>query len=217
MFAKWPQPGLVKSRLAADTSPAWAAALARAFLLDLLARCAALPVRRVLAFAPVEAEASFRALVQGRFDLLPQTAGDLGARLAGFLQAQFAADAQRVVVIGADSPTLPAELLLQAFAHLDQADVVLGPATDGGYYLIGCTRLVPELFQDIPWSSPQVLLETVRRVAALGLRLALLPPWYDVDTLADWCMLRGHLAALRQAGIDPGTPHTEQLAPFARA
>jgi rSAM/selenodomain-associated transferase 1 len=212
MFAKWPAPGLVKSRLAVDTSPDWAAAVARAFLLDLLERFASVPVRRVLAFSPPEAATPFSELVQGRFALVPQAHGDLGERLAHFVCDQLDAGAERVVLIGTDSPTLPRAFVEDAFAHLDRAEVVIGPATDGGYYLIGCRRFVPELFQGIAWGTEHVLRETVTRVRELGLRLAVLPPWYDVDTLADWEMLRGHLAALQHSGVLAEVPHTERIA-----
>lgn len=212
MFAKWPAPGQVKSRLAADTSPAWAARVAEAFLLDLVERYAQLDARRVLVYSPVECRSQFAAVVQDRFELIPQVSGTLGERLAAFMRDCFAEGVPAVVLVGTDSPTLPLALVQQAFERLHEADVVLGPATDGGYYLIGCRRFVPELFADISWSSERVLLETCQRVQQGGLRLALLPPWYDVDTRQDWCMLRGHLAALRLAGMDPQAPQTERLA-----
>jgi glycosyltransferase A (GT-A) superfamily protein (DUF2064 family) len=89
--------------------------------------------------------------------------------------------------------------------------VVLGPATDGGYYLLGCGPKVPPIFDGIAWGRATVLRETIARLSAPSWRVALLPPWYDVDTAEDWAMLRGHLAALRRAGIAPLTPHTESL------
>jgi glycosyltransferase A (GT-A) superfamily protein (DUF2064 family) len=116
-----------------------------------------------------------------------------------------------VVVVGADSPTLPTAFIEQAFDQLADKDVALGPATDGGYYLIGCARRVPPIFSGMTWSGRTVLEETVARLGDPSIRLALLPPWYDVDTLDDWRALRGHLAALRRAGIDPGVPRTESL------
>jgi rSAM/selenodomain-associated transferase 1 len=215
LFAKWPAAGQVKSRLAAQTSPEWAAGVARAFLLDLLDRFDAFPARRVLAFTPPAAESAFTELVHGRFDLVPQAAGDLGARLATCLREQFALGAARVVVIGSDSPTLPLDLVHQAFAELERADLVLGPATDGGYYLIGSTKMQPALFEGIAWSTERVLLDTVRRAGEQGLRFAVLPPWYDVDSLTDWWMLRGHLAALRAARVAPLLPRTEAIKTFA--
>lgn len=207
VFAKWPEAGAAKTRLMA--SPEAGAAAARAFLLDALARLAAVPARRVVAFAPAERRADFHALVGADYSLMPQAPGDLGARLEAFLAAELAGGAARVVVVGADSPTLPVALVRQAFAELAQADLVLGPATDGGYYLLGCRRL-PPVFTGVEWGSARVLGQTVARLPA-GWRLALLPPWYDVDTPADWAMLAGHVAAMRRAGLDPQVPHTERL------
>src|SRR5205807_3280651 len=145
---------------------------------------------------------------RGRYDLARQRNGDLGQRMAGFFTEQLEDGAARVVLVGTDSPSLPASFVQQAFHELDSADVVLGPAADGGYYLIGCAGRVPPVFDGVAWGEPRVLLETVARLPA-DYRLALLPPWYDVDTLADWWALRGHLAALRRAGLDPGLPCTE--------
>jgi rSAM/selenodomain-associated transferase 1 len=211
LFAKWPQPGRVKTRLAAATSEAWAADLALAFLRDLVERLGAIAARRVLAFAPPDAGPLFAEVVRERFALAPQADGDLGRRLSSFLGEQLAFGAGSIVVLGSDSPTVPVAYVEQAFAELERADVVLGPATDGGYYLIGCARRVPPIFDEISWSGPTVLAETVARLAEPAWRLALLPPWYDVDDLDDWRTLCGHLAALRRAGIDPGVPHTERL------
>jgi hypothetical protein len=210
LFAKWPAPGAVKTRLCAGRGPEWGARVARAFLLDTVERLAGVGDRRVLAFAPPAAGADFAALVQGRFALAAQADGDLGRRLARFAAEQIAAGAGSLVLVGADSPTLPVEYVERAFAELGRADVVLGQATDGGYYLIGFGRRVPPVFDGIAWGTSRTLADTVARLE--GWRLALLPPWYDVDTPDDWAMLCGHLAALRRAGADPGAPHTEALA-----
>ena len=115
-------------------------------------------------------------------------------------------------LVNADSPNLPTALLIEAAQALAPPGdrIVLGHAADGGYYLIGCRRTVPPVFDGIAWGGPRVLLDTVARLPE-RCRLALLPLWYDVDTLADWYALRGQLAAWRRAGIDPGVPHTERL------
>jgi rSAM/selenodomain-associated transferase 1 len=165
----------------------------------------------VLAFAPENAEPYFKNLVQERFHLAPQTNGDLGQRMNDFFNARFQERAEKVVLLGTDSPTVPLDFVDQAFQELEQADVVLGPATDGGYYLIGCSRRLPPIFEGISWSSPQVLCETISRLKDTSWRLALLPPWYDIDTLDDWHMLKGHLAALRKAGQPVDLPHTSAL------
>jgi rSAM/selenodomain-associated transferase 1 len=215
LFAKWPTPGAVKTRLTTD--PERAAAVARAFLLDSLSRYAAVADRRYLVFAPSDAEAHFRPLAGSAYELTPQADGDLGRRLSWFVQEQYNTGADRLVLVGADSPTLPVEYIRQGFAELDRADVVLGPACDGGYYLIGfalerTSVIIPDvLFGDIPWSTSRVLTTTIARLAVVNRSLALLPPWYDVDTPDDWELLRGHVAAMHRAGLDPGVPHTEAL------
>lgn len=221
VFAKRPTSGAVKTRLAAAASPAWAGQVAEAFLLDVLDRLADVPARRVLAFAPADAEGYFAEVAAGRFTLVAQGDGDLGVRTARFFTGQLPAAPAGVVLVGTDSPTMPVAYVGQTFAELRRADVVLGPATDGGYYLIGCARRVPPVFDGVPWSTPEVLAATVARLEDVPGRLAVLPPWYDVDTWDDWQTLCGHLRALRRAGLDPGVPRTERLAlaptPRARA
>ena len=210
LFAKWPAPGRVKTRLAAETSPEWAAQVARAFLLDLLDRLAPLTYRRLLAFAPPEAAAGFAEIAAGRFELVPQSDGDLGRRMATFLQRQLDAGAEAVVLLGSDSPHVPVELIDQAFRELAANDVVLGPAADGGYYLLGIARRLPPIFADIPWGTSQVL---ARTLACLEHRRhALLLPWFDVDTLADFRQLQADIRDMVQRGIDPELPRTRALA-----
>jgi rSAM/selenodomain-associated transferase 1 len=198
----------------------WAARVAAAFLLDTVERLARIDAVRVLAFTPWNAHDYFAAISQGRFHLTSQTDGDLGQRMAAFFVEQFRAGGTAAVLVGNDSPTLPLPFIKQAFDELESADVVIGPSTDGGYYLIGCARratqslprrLVPSLFERIRWSTSMVLADTMAILRDRDWRLALLPPWYDVDTLDDWRMLAGHLAAQRQAGLDPDVPHTERL------
>ena len=212
IFAKRPDPGRVKTRLAAATSPSWAAQLADAVLRDTLDRCATMPVRRIVAFDPPDAAPFFADVAAGRYELEPQTDGDLGQRMESFFRRRYQEGAERVVLIGSDSPTVPPEFIAQAFGNLAKADVVLGPATDGGYYLIGCARRVPPVFAGINWGEATVLSETIARLAD-GIQLALLPPWYDVDTLNDWYLVCSHITALRRAGVNPSVPHLERLIP----
>ena len=211
VFAKQPVAGQVKTRLAALRSPEWAGQVAAAFLEDTLDRLAHIDAWRVIVHAPAERADFFASCAGGRYDLTPQVPGDLGRRLQHFFRQVIEAGAERVVVVGTDSPTLPVEFVERAFMALDRADVVLGPACDGGYYLLGCGRRLPPVFDDMPWSTADVLHETVRRLDAPAWRLELLPPWYDVDTPADWSLLCGHVLAMRRAGHDPGVPRTERL------
>jgi rSAM/selenodomain-associated transferase 1 len=211
VFAKWPAAGAVKTRLGEAGGPDWGARVARAFLLDTLTRLGGVAGRRVVAFAPPEAREDFAGLVPSGYELTPQCHGDLGNRMAAFIAEHQRQGAGAVVLVGADSPTLPVEWVERAFVELQQADLVLGPALDGGFYLFGCGRRLPPVFEGVDWSTNRVLAQTVARLSDPGWRLALLPPWYDVDTPADWNLLCGHLAALRRAGIDPQAPATEAL------
>ncbi len=210
VFAKWPEPGRVKTRLAEATSAEFAARIADTFLQDALDRLAAVAVERWLAFAPAANAADFRVLVADRYQRTPQGDGDLGARMERFIRERIEGGAERIVIVGTDSPTLPVECITDAFRGLRDADVVLGPATDGGYYLVGCRRRLPPIFDGIAWGGSTVLRDTIARLEA-SWRVTLLPPWYDVDTLEDLRMLQGHIAAMRRAGINPGAPRTEQI------
>jgi rSAM/selenodomain-associated transferase 1 len=212
LFAKAPLPGQVKTRLAACTSPEWAAQVAAAFLSDMIERLAAVADQRYLVFAPKEARAVFEERSDGRYRVEPQAEGNLGRRMAGFIDNRLREGAERIVLLGADSPTVPTAFVDEAFEQLKLVNVVLGPALDGGYYLLGCARRLPPIFDGIAWGEQSVLAETVARLSDPSWRVALLPPWYDVDTLDDWQMLRGHLVAMRRAGIDAGAPRTERLA-----
>jgi uncharacterized protein len=211
VFAKEPRPGEVKTRLAQETSPQLASEVAQACLEDTLLRLVAVPARRLLVYAPRSAQHFFASLAADRFELRPQGDGDLGQRMEAFFRQCLADENSRVVVVGADSPTMPVGFVIQAFDLLETNDVVLGPAMDGGYYLLGCARRVPPIFSGIAWGGADVLAQTVQRLSDPAWRVALLPPWYDVDTLADWRMLCGHIQAMRRAGVDPRTPAIEKL------
>lgn len=202
IMAKAPETGRVKTRLCPPLSPDEAAELSRCFLLDKAAQ-----VREVagaepaVAYAPESAAAVFEALAPG-FTLLPQRGGDLTARLLSVLDRLFAEGFHAAIMIDSDTPTLPTGLLERAVTLLasGEHDLVLGPSEDGGYYLIGLRRLHRELFEGIPWSTPAVLEETLRRARALGLSTLRLPPWHDVDTEADLARLTADLAACANGG-----------------
>lgn len=216
IFAKRPDPGRVKTRLAEGLGAEFAAEAHEAMLFDLLDawgsdRLLAPGGRRVLAFDPPDAGPWFDERVPGSFALQPQAAGDLGGRLRAFFEGEFEDGAGKVVAIGADSPTLDPNFVVSAFVLLDHKDVVIGPAADGGYYLIGCRPPAPPIFDGVDWGTPRVLEQTVARLRDAGRSLALLPPWYDVDTPEGWQLLRGHLRAMRLSGFDPGLRRVERL------
>lgn len=197
----------MKTRLAAELGVERACALYAAFTADLVERFRSFPARRLLCFAPAEAAAHFAAIGRGEYEMWSQPAGDLGERLRAFFE-QHVRRGERGIAIGSDSPTLPREHVARAFEMLERHDCVLCPATDGGYCLIGLRDGGLPIFGGIEWSSPHVLEQTIARVKGCGASLALLPPWYDVDTAADLAFLRGHVRAMLYAGQTVDLPHT---------
>ena len=194
IFAKYPQPGRVKTRLAATIGDEAACRLYRAFIETLLRRFANVGDRRVLAFSPPERRAEFEPLAGQSWQLAEQSAGDLGQRMRRYFEEALAGGASRVVLLGSDSPTLPVEYVQRAFNLLSDVPVVLGPSDDGGYYLIGVAERVPPIFDDIAWSSEAVFEQTARRLQSLGRDFRKLPPWYDVDDEQDLRRLKNELS-----------------------
>lgn len=196
IMARAPTAGAVKTRLMPPLTAADAASLYRSFLLDKIQQVRTLrDAHTVVAYTPVEAGPMFEALAPG-FELLPQRGPELGARVANSLATLLAHGHAGAVAIDSDTPTLPTAFLQQGVDILmrGEADVVVGPSDDGGYYLIGVRAERPELFENMPWSTPEVLSETLRRAHAAGLTTACLPGWFDVDTGADLERLRASLA-----------------------
>ncbi len=205
LFAKKPAPGAVKTRLQNHLSATEAARLYEALLLDCAtALHATTATAKVIAFAPAEAETALRGLLSpiGSFEYAPQPEGDLGQRMEGLMQWAFARGAERVVLVGSDSPSLPTEYIDEGLALLREKEVVLGPSTDGGYYLVGRRKGDSRIFQDVAWSTGMVLEQTLARLGTQT--FGLLPPWYDVDTPTDAGFLKVHLEALARAGNPQG-------------
>ncbi|MEZ6064506.1 MAG: TIGR04282 family arsenosugar biosynthesis glycosyltransferase [Planctomycetaceae bacterium] len=215
VFARRPVAGQVKTRLATSIGPAAAADLYLAFLRDTLRIATLVPVERCIACSPADEATQhwFTTLADQRLTVWPQPAGELGERLAACFEKFLDHPGDRLVVIGSDAPTLPHRLIEQAFDTLDAYDAVIGPAMDGGYYLIGARQTgqgAAALFNEIDWDGPSVLEQTVTRLRESRYSLGLLPPWYDVDTLEDLQALHGHLAALEYAGDFATAPCTRQ-------
>ena len=212
VFVKNPIPGAVKTRLQTRFAPDQVAALYTAFVRDVLERAESIAIdRRVIAFDPFDAESEVRALFGGgkvQWQFVPQVQDDLGVRMREALVQQLDAGASAAVLIGTDIPSLPAYHITQAFDLLHAKDVVLGPSVDGGYYLVGISKPVTEIFEHVEWSTPSVLAQTIDRVLHAGNTLGLVPPWFDVDTPDELDFLLAHARATKLAtGIDP-LPHT---------
>lgn len=185
IFLKDPQPGTVKTRLAATLGDDAASALYQACIELTLERLQAFRQDAVLYVDPPEALERLAAWVGPSWSLRPQRGAALGERLAAAAQQSFAEGARRVVIIGTDAPWMRPEQIREAFARLDTCDGVVGPTEDGGYYLVGLSRLAPALFSGIAWSSPRVFAQTMAKAHALGLRLHVLPRGYDLDAFND--------------------------------
>jgi rSAM/selenodomain-associated transferase 1 len=192
IFARVPALGRVKSRLAAGIGEADALAtyhellgITRAAVIT-----AAVPATVWLADTAGTTPAATETREWTGLATCCQPAGDLGHRMAIAFATAFAAGSARVAIIGTDCPGLRAAHLAQAFALLASHDVVLGPATDGGYYLLGLRQPHPELFQNKSWSTDSVLTDTLADAHRLGLQVALLPELRDVDTAADLAVWR---------------------------
>jgi uncharacterized protein len=190
VMAKAPRTGEVKTRLVPPLKHEEAAALNICFLCDVTAVIAELCVPGqadgFAAYMPAGAEAAFDDLLPPQFRLLPQRGANLGERLWHAGEDFFAAGYEAMCLINSDSPTLPPAVLQAAIEALRVPGdrIVLGPADDGGYYLIGLKQAHRRLFQDIAWSTPTVLASTLDRAREIGLECTLLPSWYDVDDAA---------------------------------
>jgi len=200
IFAKAPVAGEVKTRLIPAVSRENAARLHEAFIRDILSATKSIPARRTLACAPTTAHPLFESLKKEGLSCLPQEGAHLGERMKNALSWGFAEGFSRIVMIGSDAPSLPAGFIQAAFDHLGATDLVLGPCCDGGYYLMGLKRAVPDLFEQMPWGSEQVLTKTLERAEQSGLSCRLLPFWYDVDRPADLGLLSAHLKLLSRQG-----------------
>lgn len=193
VFTRFPEPGRTKTRMIPALGAAGAAELQRRMTEHVMAAAAAAADRRGLA---VEVrfeggdEKVMTAWLGPRWSYAPQGGGDIGRRMARALGDAFAAAAGRAVLIGTDIPELTADLLSEAFDRLSDSDLVIGPAADGGYYLIGARRegfvpLAPVLFEDIPWGSAAVLERTLAAIDRVGASLHRLPVLRDVDRPRD--------------------------------
>jgi uncharacterized protein len=192
IFAKAPIPGEVKTRLCPPLTPEEAATLHGSFVLDMLERTKLavarfqLPFQRYLACAPFSDHVFFRIMEERHgVRLLDQIGKDLGQRMHRTFTDLFAKGYKQVVIVGTDVPTLPLTVYQEAFAILSRSDLVLGPALDGGYYLIGLTAPSEKLLAGIPWSTDQVLAVTQQQAKTLGLSVGLTATWRDVDRITD--------------------------------
>lgn len=188
IVAKEPIPGRVKTRLFPQLNAQEAAILYSLFVQDMVDEMAKLDTHEIsLAYTPHEAKETFTKLLSHHVTLFPQEGEGLGERLTAAFEKMFLEGYEQVHIINSDSPDLPRSLVKRAADLLTGAktDVVLGPCSDGGYYLVGLKKIAPELFRGISWSTDLVLKQTLEKASNLGLSWLLSEPWYDIDTYSD--------------------------------
>ncbi len=195
VMAKEPESGVTKTRLVPRLTPGAAARLYQCFLLDALDLARSIPgVTPFVAVSPPGAGPYFRRLAPDVAQV-QQVGATLGERLDHVLTECLAAGFDHVAAMGSDVPTLPSDHVVEAFDILagHRADVVIGPSDDGGYHLVGWSHPHPALVREVEMSTPRVVADTLALAAAHGVRVALLPNWYDVDRPEDLDRLTAEL------------------------
>jgi uncharacterized protein len=185
VFAKAPRPGQVKTRLAHAVGEERACQIYRQLLTKVSGSLKSL-ANVEFHVSPASDLHAVDPWLQPGWRTVAQGAGDLGQRLMHAFAQSFKTGARKVTIIGSDCPYLQPKDIQQAWRELNPHDLVLGPATDGGYWLIALKQPTPELFEGVPWSSDQVLAETLKRAKQLKLKVQLLRILSDIDTLEDW-------------------------------
>lgn len=182
VFLRLPQWGKVKTRLAATLGDDVALSIYKGLISHTL-HCAARSGKSVYLFydggLPSEAERN------PDFSYHIQSQGDLGAKMSAAISIVLKHHT-KVVIIGSDCPKLSHDIIAKSFDSLDTTDIVVGPAKDGGYYLLGCKKVVDALFENIPWSTSMVLAQTIKKINDESLTFHLLEPLADIDTEEDW-------------------------------
>ena len=185
IFVKAPRAGHVKTRIAATAGPQRACVIYRELVAMVLKNLK--PIRDAeLRFSPDDGADEIQGWRHDGWTIVPQGGSDLGSRLQRAFDSAFGRGAERVVIVGSDCPEVKAADVRTAWRELKSHDLVVGPAADGGYWLIGLRAPQPELFRGITWSSDQVLGETLQHAKSLGLRIQLLRILNDIDTEVDW-------------------------------
>ncbi|MDQ3061895.1 MAG: TIGR04282 family arsenosugar biosynthesis glycosyltransferase [Acidobacteriota bacterium] len=193
-MAKVPTAGNVKTRLEPYLTPEQCAELAECFLLDTVGKAEFLPNQIIIAYTPFEKRDVLLKILPTHKTLIEQKGTNLGERMFHAFQFACSQNLDAVVMIGTDSPTFPTEFIEQAFENLKKSDTCLGKTKDGGFYLLGLRTLRKEIFENVAWSSAETFAQTSRNIEKIGLKLSLLPTWFDVDFPADLERLRKDLA-----------------------
>jgi hypothetical protein len=212
MLATDPKSGTVKPGLAEELGAPTAVKVYRSFVMDLCERFSHLSAdSRVLAYAPRGARKAVGLLASPEWRLVQQEGASRGQVLANLFEEAFRLGHRRAVVLVTDCPTAPDAFVIEAFDRLLIDDVVLGPTTQGGIYLVGLSLERPELFLGVNFGAAGVFDALVERAEAFGLVLGLVPHWYDVNDRAGLDLLASHLRALAVAGGEGVPKRTQTL------
>jgi rSAM/selenodomain-associated transferase 1 len=192
VMVKAPRPGLAKTRLTPPLTEFDAASLATCFVKDVVNSARRIVPNVIVAFSPHDGRDILQSFLPPALYWFEQHGDGLDERLDAAIAYAGNLGFSPIIVLGADSPTLPESFVETARDALadGQADAVLGPTVDGGYYLIGLQKPVHHLFQDIAWSTPLAYRQTARNIIRFGLHLLEISEWYDVDTFSDLLRLR---------------------------
>ncbi|MBI5074356.1 MAG: TIGR04282 family arsenosugar biosynthesis glycosyltransferase [Nitrospirae bacterium] len=184
---KYPEPGKVKTRLAHEIGKVRASAVCKHIAEQVLRNTAPSEddrYSRIVFIDPPEREDDFQGWLPGE-QFAGQQGSDLGERMDNAIRHLLSRGTEKAVITGADIPDLSCDIIMQAFKKLDHVDVVIGPAADGGYYLIGMKSPMTELFRNVSWSTGNVFSETVKTLQRSGKSYGVLPILSDLDTIAD--------------------------------
>lgn len=186
IMIKYPEPGRVKTRLALEIGEVKASEICKQLTEQVLGNTSPIDdtYQRIVFIDPMEREIDFRAWLP-REKFVAQQGSDLGERMDNIIRYLLDRGAEKAVITGSDIPNLGRDIIIQAFDKLDHVDAIIGPAADGGYYLIGMKSPQPELFHNMPWSTRDVLAVTVRTLKHSGKSYGLLPILSDLDTIED--------------------------------
>jgi rSAM/selenodomain-associated transferase 1 len=197
IMAKEPKIGSTKTRLCPPLKFKEAAKLYEVLLWDTIKMTTQIKgIDIAIAVTPPEATEYFKGITSSETHLIPVTCAAIGECLSFALGQLLSMGYSRVMALNSDGPTLPPAYIQQAVERLGQNDLVLGPAEDGGYYLIGVKKKHDSLLTGISWSTSEVLSQTLVKANQLGLTVSLIPPWYDVDTAKDIQRLCNELETL---------------------
>lgn len=196
VMVKAPVPGLVKTRLVPPLTFDEAAGLYRCFVKDTFDLVAGLEgVRLFSPYAPPALADEVASVIPAGVEAFAQEGHTLGERISNVFKRLFSAGYGKVVVIGSDSPDLPLRYIEDAFKALGRVSLVLGPAKDGGYYLVGMNRFDERPFAEIPWSTSKVMDETLKRANSARIPFELISLWHDYDSFDDLALLRDNHSA----------------------